>query len=167
MDESQVTDATQAPIEPTAATDSAPIDTASAPSTPEPAPEVTATPAAEEAAPAPAAEPAPAPVESAAPIEATVEEPPIRPLGTSGQSPEAAVANNGPAPVGKVIVQKTIKELEDELDGGAFASIEDFIKTHWETQDANVQRLAMVLRMETTEVWDIIKGFGVKLSQGM
>ena len=151
MDESQVTEATAAPVEPTDAATSAPAEPASAPE-----PETTA-PAAEEAAPAPAP----------APIQATVEEPPIRPLGASGQTPEAAVANNGPAPVGKVVVQKTIKELEDELDSGAFKSIEDFVKSHWDAQDANVQRIAMVLRMEVVEVWDIIKSFGVSLPQGM
>lgn len=156
MDESQVTEATAAPVEPTDTATSAPAEPASAPEPETAAPETTV---AEEATPAPA--PAPAP------IQATVEEPPIRPLGASGQTPEAAVANNGPAPVGKIVVQKTIKELEDELDSGAFKSIEDFVKAHWDAQDANVQRIATVLRMEAVEVWGILKSFGIKFPQGM
>ena len=83
------------------------------------------------------------------------------------QSPETATHNNGPAPVGRVIVQKSITELENELDSGALNSIEDFVKKHWDDQDASVLRLAQVLRMETTEVWDIIKRLGVQLPQGM
>lgn len=102
--------------------------------------------------------------ETAAPAPAPAE---MKPTGPSGQTPEASVANNGPAPVGRVIVQKTIRELEDELDSGKFASLEDFVKAHWEAQDASALRLADVLRMDTTEVWDIVKRLGNKLVEGM
>lgn len=115
-----------------------------------------AAPAAETPDTTPAAEPAPAPAEPA-----------MRAAQPVPQSPETAVHNNGPAPVGRIIIQKTIQELESELDSGKFKSIEDFVKSHWESEDANVQRLAQVLRMDTSEVWDIIKELGAKLSHGM
>jgi hypothetical protein len=86
---------------------------------------------------------------------------------SSNQSAKTLNANNGPAPVGKLIVQKTIKELEAELDSNTFKSIDEFVKKHWEAKDANVLRMAEVLRMDTSEVWQVIKDLGVKLSEGL
>jgi hypothetical protein len=79
---------------------------------------------------------------------------------------QQAVANNVPVP-GKVLVQKLENELEDELDSGVHASIDDFVKAHWEAGDANVMRMSKVLRMSTEEVWQVIKDLGYKLPQGL
>lgn len=82
-------------------------------------------------------------------------------LGISDGAPSAR-------PVGTLIKQKTLDELEDEIDSGEFKDITDFVQKHWEARDANVQLMSQVLRMEPSEVWQILKDdLGVQLPNGI
>lgn len=72
------------------------------------------------------------------------------------------------APVGTLVVQKTIDELEDEIDSGDFKDITEFVKKHWDARDANVDKMAQVLRMKTVEIWQILKDdLGVQTPNGL
>jgi len=63
-------------------------------------------------------------------------------------------------------VQKTVDELEDEIDSGEFKDIPSFIKAHWNI-DANIDLLGKVLRMTRDEIVTILEeDLGVKLPQG-
>lgn len=68
---------------------------------------------------------------------------------------------------GKLIVQKSVKELEDELDGGTHESVEAFVKAHFEAKDANINAMAQALRMTTGEVWQTLKDAGYEFSEGV
>lgn len=58
------------------------------------------------------------------------------------------------------------EELYAELDNDD-PSLGDFIKKHYEAKDANIQQLARVLRIEITDVFDILKELGETFSQGV
>lgn len=90
------------------------------------------------------------------------------------QSKETKLANAGvqdkaiPPIPGKLNPQKSLTELEDEIDSGQFTDIPSFVKKHWEAKDANVQIMAEVLRMEPREVYAILKeDLGVSFPQGV
>lgn len=163
-----------APASTPAPADSTPTENGSASDAPAEAPSAPEAPAAAESAQTPTPDVAPAEPalggrtdtsagNTAPDPTKTVE---VKAAGTPEQLVAQAKVNEGPVP-GKLIVQKLEQELEDELDSGIHASIDDFVKVHWEAGDASVQRMAKVLRMDVPEVWQVVKDLGYKLPQGL
>jgi hypothetical protein len=151
-----------APASTSAPADSTPVNEGSAADAPAEAPSAPEAPAPEQPSQAPEA-PAEVPAEAPKVMDTTAGNVPFNDTVTATP---VSTNPNAPAPA-TVVKQKTIQELEDELDSGEVKSIEDFVKGHWDAQDANAQRLAQVLKMDVVEIWAILKELGVKLSEGM
>lgn len=172
--------------------DDTPTPDGDSPTTPDPSPSEPATEPTETPVddaptePEPAVEPA-LPVEPAVPVSGQVNNTTDTTAGntapdptnvvqaaSTNQSDEVLAHNLGgdeskaPArPVGTLVPQKTVAELEDEIDSGEFKDIVQFVKKHVEAKDANVQLMARVLRMEVPEIFTIMKeDLGMSLPQG-